>query len=159
MNPARSWSPATPPLTSSAICRSAPFPACPRRSQPNSTSRGCLIPQTYEAHRPENVIHASLERAGSSDWAVLCSERGTVSLLVYFSSDPAKLLVLAASPETERLQAHDPAAFSASTGASIPPRPSRFIRPSSAWSLARPIWTTTRWPIRSSTTPLFITSI
>jgi hypothetical protein len=69
--------------------------------------RGCLIPQTYEAHHPENVVHASFERAGSSDWAVLCSEQGTVSLLVFFSSAPAKLLVLAAAPETERLQAHD----------------------------------------------------
>jgi hypothetical protein len=69
--------------------------------------RGCLIPQTYEAHHPENVVHASFERAGSSDWAVLCSEQGTVSLLVFFSSAPAKLLVLAAAPETERLQVHD----------------------------------------------------
>jgi hypothetical protein len=70
--------------------------------------RGCLVPQTYEAHRPENVVHASLERAGSSDWAVLCSSQGTVSLLVFFSSVPAALLVLAAAPETERLQTHDP---------------------------------------------------
>jgi hypothetical protein len=68
--------------------------------------RGCLIPQTYEAHRPENVVHASLERAGSSDWAVLCSERGTVSLLVYFSSAPTELVALAAAPETDRLQTH-----------------------------------------------------
>jgi hypothetical protein len=52
--------------------------------------RGCLIPQTYEAHRPENVVHASLERAGSSDWAVLCSAQGTVSLLVFFSDTPAQ---------------------------------------------------------------------
>jgi hypothetical protein len=70
--------------------------------------RGCLIPQTYEAHRPENVIHASFERPGSSDWAVLCSAQGTVSLLVFFSSAPASLHVLSAAPETERLQAHDP---------------------------------------------------
>jgi hypothetical protein len=84
------------------------FPELPAAVQDLLNRRGCLIPQTYEAHHPENVIHASLERPGSSDWAVLCSERGTVSLLVYFSSAPAKLLVLAASPETERLQAHDP---------------------------------------------------
>ena len=70
--------------------------------------RGCLIPQTYEAHGPENVVHASLERAGSSDWAVLCSAEGTVSLLVFFGSTPAQLVVLASAPETERLQAHDP---------------------------------------------------
>jgi hypothetical protein len=84
------------------------FPGLPEELAAQLNHRGCLIPQTYQAHHPENVIHASLERAGSSDWAVLCSERGTVSLLVYFSSAPAKLLVLAASPETERLQAHDP---------------------------------------------------
>jgi hypothetical protein len=84
------------------------FPSLPDELASQLNQRGCLIPQTYEAHHPENVVHASLERAGSSDWAVLCSERGTVSLLVYFSSDPAKLLVLAASPETERLQTHDP---------------------------------------------------
>jgi hypothetical protein len=84
------------------------FPELPAAAQDLLNRRGCLIPQTYEAHHPENVVHASLERPGSSDWAVLCSAQGTVSLLVYFSSAPAKLLVLAASPETERLQAHDP---------------------------------------------------
>jgi len=84
------------------------FPEIPEELAAQLNRRGCLIPQTYQAHRPENVVHASLERAGSSDWAVLCSERGTVSLLVYFSSAPDGLLVLAASPETERLQTHDP---------------------------------------------------
>jgi hypothetical protein len=84
------------------------FPDLPTELAVLLNRRGCLIPQTYEAHHPENVIHASLERPGSSDWAVLCSERGTVSLLVCFSSAPASLLVLSAAPETERLQAHDP---------------------------------------------------
>jgi hypothetical protein len=84
------------------------FPGLPEELITLLAQRGCLIPQTYEAHRPENVIHASLERAGSSDWAVLCSERGTVSLLVFFSSAPANLFVLSAAPETERLQPHDP---------------------------------------------------
>ncbi|MGO9778065.1 MAG: hypothetical protein ACLQGT_16380 [Terracidiphilus sp.] len=84
------------------------FPDLPAELAVLLKRRGCLIPQTYEAHHPENVIHASLERPGSSDWAVLCSERGTVSLLVYFSSAPASLLVLSTAPETERLQAHDP---------------------------------------------------
>ena len=84
------------------------FPDIPDELAVQLNHRGCLIPQTYEAHRPENVVHASLERPGSSDWAVLCSAQGTVSLLVFFSSDPTRLLVLAAAPETERLQAHDP---------------------------------------------------
>jgi hypothetical protein len=83
------------------------FPELPASFAAQLNSRNCLIPQTYEAHHPENVIHASLEHPGSSDWAVLCSERGTVSLLVYFSSAPTDVYVLAAGPETERLQAHD----------------------------------------------------
>ncbi len=83
------------------------YPELPAELAAQLTRRGCLIPQTYEAHHPENVIHASFERPGSSDWAVLCSADRTVSLLVYFSSDPNSLHVLAAAPETERLQAHD----------------------------------------------------
>ena len=84
------------------------FPDLPVPLEELLDRRGCLIPQTYQAHRPENVIHASLERAGSSDWAVLCSANGTVSLLVFFSNAPAALLGLAAAPESERLQPHDP---------------------------------------------------
>jgi len=84
------------------------FPGLPEKLQELLGRRGCLIPQTYEARQPENVVHASLERAGSSDWAVLCSARGTVSLLVFFSSTPDQVLVLAVFPETVRLQSHDP---------------------------------------------------
>jgi hypothetical protein len=82
------------------------FPQLPPAVQEKLTHRGCLIPQTYEAHQPENVVHASLERHGSSDWAVLCSADGTVSLLVFFSSHNGDPAVLASAPETSRLQAH-----------------------------------------------------
>lgn len=80
------------------------FPALPSVIAAQLTERGCLIPQTYEARQPENVVHASLERAGSQDWAVLCSVRGTVSLLIFFGSAPESPTVLASAPETERLQ-------------------------------------------------------
>jgi hypothetical protein len=83
------------------------FPDLPAALEVELNRRGCLIPQTYEAHAPENVVHASLERPGSSDWAVLCSSQGTVSLLVFFASAPAQLLTLATAPESERLQTHD----------------------------------------------------
>lgn len=82
------------------------FPQLPPSVQEVLIRRGCLIPQTYEAHQPENVVHASLERPGSSDWAVLCSVSGTVSLLVFFSNNYANPIELASSPETERLQPH-----------------------------------------------------
>jgi hypothetical protein len=81
------------------------FPQLPASVQNLLNLRGCLIPQTYEAHQPENVIEASLERRGSKDWAVLCSEHGTVSLMVFFG-DGASPAVLARARETERLQAH-----------------------------------------------------
>ena len=84
------------------------FPDLPAAFVEQLTRRDCLIPQTYEAHSPENVVHVSLERPESSDWAVLCSAHGTVSLLVYFASAPAQLITLAEAPESERLQAHGP---------------------------------------------------
>lgn len=66
------------------------FPELPAAVAAALTGRGCVIPQTYEAKRPENVVHASLERAGSQDWAVLCSAGGEVSLLVFFASGAAE---------------------------------------------------------------------
>ncbi len=83
------------------------FPDLPADIADQLHQRDCLIPQTYAAHHPENVVHASLERAGSSDWAVLCSANGTVSLLVYFGSASGPPLVLSSAPQTQRLQTHD----------------------------------------------------
>jgi len=94
--------------TASYLIRHLPvnaFPQLPAAVQDALTRRGCLIPQTYEAHQPENVVNASFERHGSSDWAVLCSVDGTVSLLVFFANR-GEPMVLAAAPETDRLQAH-----------------------------------------------------
>jgi hypothetical protein len=82
------------------------FPNLPPVIQEQLDRRGCLVPQSYEARQPENVVHASLEHPGSSDWAVLCSAQGTVSLLVFFGGRSSQPFTLASSPETERLQSH-----------------------------------------------------
>ena len=82
------------------------FPQLPPAVQDALTRRGCLIPQTYEARRPENVLHASLEGPSSSDWAVLCSANGAVSLLVFFAGNYADPMILATAEETERLQSY-----------------------------------------------------
>ncbi|HEY1804355.1 MAG TPA: hypothetical protein VGG45_07715 [Terracidiphilus sp.] len=82
------------------------FPNLPLAIQQQLSQRDCLIPQTYEAHEPENVVRASFERATSSDWAVLCSSQGTVSLLVFFGGGSSPPFTLASSPETERVQSH-----------------------------------------------------
>jgi hypothetical protein len=83
------------------------FPELPAAVRTELDRRGCLIPQTYEAHRPENVVHASFEKPGSSDWAVLCSAEGSVSLMVFFASAPETPATVASAPETQRLQVHD----------------------------------------------------
>jgi hypothetical protein len=84
------------------------FPELPVTVAGALTERQCLIPQTYQAHRPENVIHGSFEKPDSSDWAVLCSANGNVSLLVFFGAAPGKPQALATAPETDRLQPEDP---------------------------------------------------
>ena len=84
------------------------YPELPAAVAAELETRGCLIPQTYEAHRPENVIHGSLERAGTTDWAVLCSVGGRVQLLVFFASGAvASPAVLAEHMEIDRLQSRN----------------------------------------------------
>ncbi len=83
------------------------FPQLPPAVRNVLLARGCLIPQSYEAHGPENVVNASLERPGSSDWAVLCSAKEMVSLLVFFSGAPEAPATLTSAPETSRLQLHN----------------------------------------------------
>jgi hypothetical protein len=82
------------------------YPELPPAVVEQLARRECLIPQTYEAHRPENVVHASLERRNSSDWSVLCSSRGIVSLLVFFESALDRPMTLATAAEIQRVQAH-----------------------------------------------------
>jgi hypothetical protein len=126
------------------------FPELPATVQELLNRRGCLIPQTYEAYHPENVVHASLERAGSSDWAVLCSAEGTVSLLVFFGSRSASAqpLVLVSAPETERLQAHDASGALGFNWGIDPASPEQVHEAQAGWSTVRSGWTTTHWLIR-----------
>lgn len=83
------------------------FPDLPEAIADVLEQRGCMIPQTFQARRPENVINASFERPGSSDWAVLCSTHGNVELLVFFARTPNKPMMIASVPELDRLQRHD----------------------------------------------------
>ncbi|MFP5234454.1 MAG: hypothetical protein ACLGSD_01015 [Acidobacteriota bacterium] len=84
----------------------ASYPQLPQPIADELSRRGCLIPQTYEAHRPENVIEGSFEQEGSSDWAVLCAAGGEVKLMVFFGSDPAHPITLGSAEETQRVQAY-----------------------------------------------------
>ena len=92
--------------TVSYIIRRLPpssFPTLPAAVAAALDARSCLIPQSYQAHQPENAVRASLGASTSNDWAVLCSANGTVSLLVFFAANPSSPAVLSTAPETERL--------------------------------------------------------
>lgn len=101
------------------------FPDLPQAVRVQLESRGCLVPQTYEAHQPENVVRANLQRADSADWAVLCSTGGTVSLMVFFSGTPMRTFVLSTAPETEHLQLNTTAGIYGFNWAIDPATPER----------------------------------
>lgn len=64
----------------------ASFPGIPDTIRTELETRHCMVPQTYEARQPENVVHGAFEKKGTSDWAVLCSVNGASSLLVFFAN-------------------------------------------------------------------------
>ena len=81
----------------------ASFPALPPVIVAQLDKRNCMVPQTYEARAPENVVHASLERKGSDDWAVLCSVNGATTLYVFFQSNQDMPMALRHQRDTEWL--------------------------------------------------------
>jgi hypothetical protein len=79
------------------------FPQLPPVVAQQLDGMGCMIPQTYEAHEPENVIHGSFEKKGSSDWAALCSANGVTTLYVFFQSNLSDPIPLRHQPDGQWL--------------------------------------------------------
>ena len=79
------------------------FPQLPALIARELDAKGCLIPQTYEAHEPENVIRGSFEKSGSNDWAVLCSVKGITNLYVFFGSNLAEPIALRSQADSKWL--------------------------------------------------------
>jgi len=94
------------------------FPALPAIVAAQLEERKCMIPQTYEARAPENVVRASLERKGSDDWAVLCSVNGGTTLYVFFQSALGKPVVLRHQRDTEWLGSEVLGAYGSAWGIS-----------------------------------------
>lgn len=72
----------------------ASFPDLPPQVIAQMSQRRCMIPQTYEAQQPENVIDGDFRAPGSHDWAALCSAAGVTTLYVFFQGQyesPIKL--------------------------------------------------------------------
>src|SRR5262249_8311023 len=66
-------------------------------------ARKCLIPQIWFNKTPHNVIRGSFTDAKQNEWAVLCSRKGTSSILV-FRADSAKLVAETAAAKDEAFQ-------------------------------------------------------
>jgi hypothetical protein len=61
------------------------FPSLPQPVAGWLRRRGCMIPQTFEAQEPENVIQGAFRAPASDDWAALCSAGGDTTLYVFFA--------------------------------------------------------------------------
>ncbi|HTW48071.1 MAG TPA: hypothetical protein VMD92_08985 [Acidobacteriaceae bacterium] len=83
----------------------ASFPDLPPPVAAQLRSRGCMIPQTFEAQAPENVIHGAFRSAGSIDWAALCSVDGSTTLYVFLAGQFDAPLALRSQPDTAWLGA------------------------------------------------------
>jgi len=96
----------------------ASFPSLPAPIANQLQQRNCMIPQTYEARQPENVIHGAFEKKGSEDWAVLCSMNGATTLYVFFQSQPGEPIVLRHQSDAEWLGAEEIGAYGSAWGIS-----------------------------------------
>jgi hypothetical protein len=81
------------------------FPDLPEPVAAQLHSRGCMIPQTFEAQAPENVIHGSFRAPGSSDWAALCSVGGATTLYVFLAGQFQAPVAVRTQPDTAWLGA------------------------------------------------------
>ncbi len=81
------------------------FPDLPPDVVAQLRDRRCMIPQSFEAQAPENVIHGAFRAAGSHDWAALCSSSGSTTLYVFFAGHFDAPFPLRSQPDTAWLGA------------------------------------------------------
>jgi hypothetical protein len=99
------------------------FPQLPAVVASALREKHCTIPQTYEAHEPENVIHGAFEKKDGDDWAALCSVSGTTTLYVFFASQPGVPVAIRHQKDAEWLGSELAGVYGAAWG--------------SAWGIAR----------------------
>jgi hypothetical protein len=73
------------------------FPDLPTGIAQDVANRGCQIPQVKGVSARHNVIKGEFEKPGQRDWAVLCLQKNTSTILVYWNGsakNPAQLAPL-----------------------------------------------------------------
>lgn len=70
------------------------------------TKRKCLIPQTFQYNHSkyENVIKGEFEKTGQKDWAILCSQNGFSSILIFWNSSLNRIAEIAKQKDSAYLQ-------------------------------------------------------
>lgn len=114
------------------------FPALPPAIAAWLQQRGCMIPQSFEAQQPENVIQGSFRAPGSDDWAVLCSVHASTTLYVFFAGQFSAPLPLRSQPDTLWL-GHEPGSSTQGSAWGISTRTADDLRHSTQIALAFPI--------------------
>ncbi|HUB18774.1 MAG TPA: hypothetical protein VL990_09080 [Acidobacteriaceae bacterium] len=83
----------------------ASFPDLPPPVAEQLRLHHCMIPQSFEAQTPENVIHGAFRAPGSRDWAALCSSQEATTLYVFFAGQFDAPLALHTQPDSAWLGA------------------------------------------------------
>lgn len=81
------------------------FPDLPAAVVAQLNQRQCMIPQSFEAKQPENVVHGALQSPGSTDWAVLCSSQEKTTLYVFFAGQFGSPIALRTQSDSAWLDA------------------------------------------------------
>jgi hypothetical protein len=80
------------------------FPQLPVAVISELNSRRCTVPQAYGHPDPHNVIKGSFVGKGQIDWAVLCSQGGEASILVFRDGSGETVSQLEKRPDKTYLQ-------------------------------------------------------
>jgi hypothetical protein len=76
------------------------FPELPTGIGQDVTNRGCQIPQVKGVSARHNVIKGTFRKPGQRDWAVLCLQKNTSTILVYWNESAESPSQLAPLDET-----------------------------------------------------------
>jgi hypothetical protein len=84
------------------------FTELPRTIRTELHRRGCLIPQPFGNGHRQNVIRGSFTQAGQVDWAILCSQRLSSTILIFRNGDSDVPAEFARRPDAGFLQVVQP---------------------------------------------------
>jgi hypothetical protein len=95
---------ANPCLAQVTRLRPSAFPELPNNIALHLQRRGCTIPQAAWIKGRHNVIKGEFAKPGQTDWAVLCSVKGTSSILIFWDGSEINPAQIESQDDKYRLQ-------------------------------------------------------